>query len=71
MHDELAPVSIVARPGARVRDRRRMVPCDECATPVAELRPGGLVIKSRHHNEWHVTIIPLAQIRVWLDTLDA
>ena len=45
---------------------RRLVPCDECQTPVAELRADCLVIKSRHHNEWHVTVISFDQLQQWI-----
>lgn len=49
---------------------RRLVPCDECQTPVAELRADCLVIKSRHHNEWHVTVISFDQLRQWMDEVE-
>jgi hypothetical protein len=33
--------------------------CDDCATVVAERRADGtIVIRSRHHGETHITIIP-------------
>ena len=31
--------------------------CEECETPVAELRQGIVVIEVRHHGERHVTAI--------------
>lgn len=46
---------------------RHAIQCQECATPVAELRPGSLIIKSRHHNKWHVTVIPFDQLRKWME----
>ncbi len=33
--------------------------CDECNTPVAELRGEVLVIRSRHFGQTHVTTIPV------------
>ena len=49
------------------RAARRLVPCDECQTPVAEVRADCIVIKSRHHNQWHVTVISFDQLRQWMD----
>ncbi|HAX23903.1 MAG TPA: hypothetical protein DCX80_02560 [Chloroflexi bacterium] len=47
--------------------RTRPVSCDECSTPIAEFRAhSGIVIRSRHHGEWHVTVITLDQIKAWL-----
>ena len=45
------------------RDKRRLVPCAECETPVAEVQDDVLIIKSRHHGDRHLTVIPLR----WLD----
>lgn len=53
-------------------DKRRVViRCheDNCVTPVAELRPGQLIIKTRHHNQWHVTVVTFEQLRDWMEDL--
>lgn len=36
--------------------------CDECNTPVAEVRGDTLVIRSRHNREEHVTILRIADL---------
>lgn len=41
--------------------------CSECDTKVAEVRDGALVIRARHHGQWHTTVITLRQIREWLE----
>lgn len=47
---------------------RRVIRCDECPTPVAEVREQGIVIKSRHqHGDNHVTIITWAQLRLLIE----
>lgn len=45
---------------------RRLVGCDECQTPVAEVRADCIVIKSRHHGQWHVTVISFDQLQRWI-----
>ena len=30
--------------------------CDECNTPVLELRDGAILIKHHHHSELHITV---------------
>ena len=45
---------------------RRVICCDECRTPVAEVREQGIVLRIRHHNALHITIVPWEQVRVWL-----
>ncbi len=45
---------------------RHVIQCQECETPVAELRAGALIIKSRHHNKPHVTVIPFEVVREWI-----
>jgi uncharacterized protein with PIN domain len=49
-------------------DERRpeYIRCDQCNTPVAEIRNGCMIIRSRHHRDQHVTVLPLA---VLLDLL--
>lgn len=47
---------------------RPVVRCDECRTPVAEVRPQGLVIKSRHLGTTHVTILTWTRL---LELLEA
>lgn len=56
--------AIPASDGARgiVNAEREMVRCQECQTPVAEFRNGDLLIKSRHHGEWHVTVVPREEV---------
>lgn len=49
---------------------RRVIRCQECETPIAELRDGLLIIKSRHHNTWHVTVITFETLREWMQTTD-
>lgn len=46
--------------------KRQMLHCDECETPVAEVRADCIIIKSRHHNQWHVTVIPFEQLCEWM-----
>lgn len=46
---------------------RTVVRCQECGTPAYEWRQGCLVIKARHHGEWHVIVVPLAQLRSEMD----
>ena len=37
--------------------------CDECRTPVAEIRGGYLVIKAKHHGGvTHTTVIPIREL---------
>lgn len=50
---------------AQAATARKVIHCDECRTPVAEVREQGIVIKSRHRDS-HVTIITWAEIRRWL-----
>lgn len=45
-------------------NERVPIRCDECNTPVAELRGEVLVIRSRHFGQTHVTTIPLRQLLV-------
>jgi hypothetical protein len=33
------------------------VSCSECRTPVAEIQGDLLIIKTKHHGEWHTTAI--------------
>lgn len=33
--------------------------CQECQTPIAEIRDGVLVVKGKHHGENHVTVVHL------------
>lgn len=57
---------------ATVAVTRRVIRCDECPTPVAEVREQGIVIKSRHQQHaTHVTIITWAALRLLMDEHDA
>jgi hypothetical protein len=38
------------------------VRCQECGKPIAEVRDGMLVIKVKHHGDWHVSVIPLSSL---------
>mgnify|MGYP000964100399 CR=1 FL=1 len=49
---------------------RRIVRCQECETPVFELRDGLLIIKTRHHNKTHVTVITFEVLREWMLNTD-
>ena len=43
-----------------MKDRVEKIRCDEegCTTVVAECRQDGtIIIRARHHGEWHITII--------------
>lgn len=33
--------------------------CQECGTPVAEIRDGQVILKQRHHGVQHVTVLSL------------
>ena len=48
----------------------RVVRCDECKTPVFELRNGLLIIKTKHHGQAHTTIITFETLREWMQTTD-
>jgi hypothetical protein len=40
----------------------RVIRCQECGQPVAEVRGAMLVIRSRHHGREHVTLVPITQL---------
>lgn len=46
---------------------RRVISCDECRTPVAEVREQGILVKSRHQGTTHVTLIPWALLRALIE----
>lgn len=46
---------------------RQVIRCDECRTPVAEVREQGVLIKSRHQGTFHATLITWAQLRELLE----
>lgn len=53
------------------------VRCQECSRPIAEVRDGLLIIKSRHYNtatnraDWHVSVFTFEQLREWMATAEA
>lgn len=54
----------------RQASTRTVVPCQECGTPVMEVRDGMLVIRSRHHGETHCTILSLRALMQLLEEQD-
>lgn len=51
---------------------RCLLRCDECQTPIAELREQGLLIKTKHHSVTHVTIVPWERLlRFWQESAAA
>lgn len=48
----------------------RLVRCDECKTPVFELRNGLLIIKTKHHGGTHTTVITFETLREWMLNTD-
>ena len=41
--------------------------CQECGTPVAEIRDGHLLIRGKHHGQTHLTIIPVEELLLLLE----
>jgi len=39
-----------------------LVPCECCHKPLFELRGGVLIVKVKHHGDWHTSVIPLARL---------
>ena len=37
----------------------RIIRCTYCETPIAELKDGALVVRSKHHGESHVSRLPV------------
>lgn len=41
--------------------------CDQCRTPIAELTEDGVVIRSKHHGEEHITVLdPVELYARWI-----
>lgn len=36
--------------------------CDDCSTPILEIRDGVIIVRSRHHGVKHVTTVPVSAI---------
>ena len=55
----------------------RKIRCQECERPIAEMRDGLLIIKSRHYNmatnkaDWHVSVFTFEELREWMATTEA
>ncbi len=39
-----------------------LVTCEHCQTPLFELRGSCLVVKAKHHHQWHISVIPIARL---------
>ncbi len=38
------------------------VPCDECGHPLFAVRGSMVVVKVKHHGDWHTSVVPLARL---------
>lgn len=52
---------------AQAATARKVIQCDECRTPVAEVRELGILIKSKHLGTVHYTLITWAQMRALIE----
>lgn len=41
---------------------KRLIYCDQCNTPLFEVRDGYIILIARHHGEKHVSVINIADL---------
>jgi len=39
-----------------------LVPCEECGHPILAVRGNVVVVKVKHHGDWHTSVVPLARL---------